>query len=97
MHVPGSEDEPQPQSETGATELLTRRLILLGLDPGYVGADDPPKFQDMLRRCANCPDWPRCERALGRGEGQSGLADYCRNGEAIDEMLIDASVRTQGS
>ena len=77
----------------GPGVLLPKRLELLGLDPCYLAGTDLEKYRRMESLCGQCPQWRRCSRALGRGDGQSGLASYCLNGQAIDELMLE---RTTG-
>ncbi len=72
------------RSDHGASQLLPRRLRLLGLDAEYVRHAEPTLFRDLARVWASCPASRRCARDLTHGDVQTGMSSYCLNGLSID-------------
>ena len=75
-------------SHNGPTELLPRRLQLLGIDPEFVRHAAPTTFRDLARVCASCKASRRCARDLARGDVQAGMDGYCLNGPTIDALTV---------
>jgi hypothetical protein len=77
----------------GPSELLPRRLELLGIDAKYVRQAMPTTFRDLARVCAACQAPRRCRRDLARGDVQIGLESYCLNGPTIDILTVGTNDR----
>jgi hypothetical protein len=77
----------------GSSDLLPRRLHLLGIDAGFVKREAPATFRDMARVCGACNVWRRCRRDLADGHIQAGMDTYCPNGATLDALIAggDAS------
>jgi hypothetical protein len=73
----------------GPSELLPRRLGLLGLDVTYVKSALAATYRDLERTCAMCPAWRRCARDLAKGDVQAGMGSYCHCAPAIDALTVD--------
>jgi len=75
-------------SHIGPSELLPRRLQLLGIDPDFVRHAAPTTFNDLARVCAFCKASRHCARDLARGNVQAGMDGYCLNGQSIDALTV---------
>lgn len=75
----------------GASELLPRRLQLLGIDPEFLRQESPTLLNDLARVCASCRESSRCARDLGAGNVQVGMATYCLNAPTIDLLTASRS------
>jgi hypothetical protein len=75
-------------SHIGPSELLPRRLRLLGIDPEFVRHAAPTTFRDLVRVCASCKASRHCARDLARGNVQAGMDGYCLNGASIDALTV---------
>ena len=76
-------------AHAGPSELLPRRLGLLGLDPAYVKSALTVTYRDLERTCAMCPAWRHCARDLAKGDAQAGMDSYCLCSPAIDALAVD--------
>jgi hypothetical protein len=81
------------RSDLGPSELLPRRLALLGIDPEFVRRAEPTTFRDLARVCASCHASRRCARDLGRGDVQAGMEAYCLNSATIDALTVGCNRR----
>jgi hypothetical protein len=77
----------------GPSELLPRRLQLLGVDPEFTRRAAPAAFRDLNRVCASCRATRRCARDLARGDVQAGMDAYCSNGPTIDALTVRSDWR----
>jgi uncharacterized protein YjiS (DUF1127 family) len=75
-------------SHTGPSELLPRRLQLLGIDPEFMRHAAPTTFRDLARVCASCKASRHCARDLARGDVQAGMDGYCLNALSIDALTV---------
>lgn len=75
------------------SELLPRRLELLGVDAAYVRQAMPTTFRDLTRVCANCRSSRRCRQDLARGDAQAGQVSYCLNAATIDVLTLNRDDR----
>jgi hypothetical protein len=66
------------------SELMPRRLQLLGFDPAYVRVAQTATYRDLQRVCAVCKAWRRCAHDLANGDTQAGMSGYCLNAYTID-------------
>lgn len=80
----------------GPSELMPRRLELLGLDPAYVMHAEPATYRDLERVCAMCKSSRRCAEALAKGDVQTGMDNYCLNAFTIDSLLVERPKATAG-
>jgi len=80
-------------SDFGPSELLPRRLELLGIDPEFVRHAEPTIFRDLARVCASCRKSRRCARDLAHGDAQAGMDGYCLNGATIDTLTVSGDRR----
>jgi hypothetical protein len=71
-----------------ASNLLTQRLCLLGLDTEYVRHCKPALFRDLAHTCASCRATRQCARDLARRDVQAGMSAYCPNGPSIDLLMV---------
>jgi hypothetical protein len=76
-------------SHPGPSRLLPQRLQQMRLDSGYMKLYRGSIYRDMLRVCASCKHWRRCERDLAVGDLQSGMQSYCLNAPTIDALVIE--------
>lgn len=73
----------------GPSELLPRRLGLLGLDSAYVKSALTATYRDLERTCAMCTAWRHCARDLANGDVQAGMGRYCLCSPTIDALTVD--------
>src|SRR5262245_31423550 len=78
-----------PRNPDGPTELLPRRLELLGIDAEYVRQEMPTTFRDLARVCASCRSSRHCRRDMDRGDVETGQESYCLNAATIDGLTLD--------
>lgn len=76
----------------GPSELLPRRLALLGLDPAYVKSALTATYRDLERTCAMCTAWRRCARDLANGDAQAGTDGYCLCSPTIDALTVGQEI-----
>src|SRR5262245_23229966 len=81
------------RSDFGPSELLPRRLEMLGIDPEFVRHAEPTTFRDLARVCSSCRASRRCARDLARGDVQAGMEAYCLNGATIDALAVSSDPR----
>jgi hypothetical protein len=81
------------RSDLGPSELLPRRLELLGIDPEFVRRAETTTLRDLARVCASCGASRRCARDLARGEAQAGMEAYCLNSPTIDGLTVSCNRR----
>ena len=79
------------RSDFGPSELLQRRLQVLGIDPEFVRHAEPTTFRDLARVCASCQASRRCARDLVRGDVQAGMEGYCLNSATIDALTVSCN------
>jgi hypothetical protein len=79
--------------EFGPSELLPRRLQLLGVDPEFTRRAAPAAFRELARVCASCRATRRCARDLAAGDVQAGMDAYCSNGPTIDALTVRSDWR----
>ena len=79
------------RSDFGPSELLPRRLQVLGIDPEFVRHAEPTTFRDLARVCASCQASRRCARDLARGDVQAGMEGYCLNSATIDALTVSCN------
>jgi len=79
------------RSDFGPSELLPRRLQVLGIDPEFVRHAEPTTFRDLARVCASCQASRRCARDLVRGDVQAGMEGYCLNSATIDALTVSCN------
>jgi hypothetical protein len=79
------------RSDLGPSELLPRRLELLGIDPEFVRRAEPTTSRDLARVCASCQASRRCARDLARGDVQAGMEAYCLNSATIDALTVSCN------
>jgi hypothetical protein len=82
------------RDDHGASELLLKRLQLLGLDPQFVRQNVPALFRDLSRVCASCQASRRCARDMAHGNVQAGMATYCPNRFTIDLLTVGDTERS---
>ena len=75
-------------SHNGPSELLPRRLQLLGIDPEFLRHAAPTTFRDLTRVCVSCKASRHCARDLERGNVQAGMDGYCLNALSIDALTV---------
>lgn len=61
------------------TDLLSRRIAAIGLQPEQVQATEPLVMRDLQRVCTQCSGQSRCERDLNSDEGDPAWRSYCPN------------------
>jgi hypothetical protein len=60
-------------------DLLPRRMAALDLDPDTIARAEPIAFGEVLRCCATCESYERCEWDLRQDPGDPAWRDYCPN------------------
>jgi hypothetical protein len=81
------------RNDFGPSELLPRRLELVGIDPEFVRHAEPTTLRDLARVCASCQASRRCARDLARGDAQAGMDAYCLNSATIDALTVSCKGR----
>jgi hypothetical protein len=81
------------RGDLGPSELLPRRLELLGIDAEFVRRAEPTSFRDLARVCASCQAYRRCARDLAHGDVQAGMESYCLNSATIDALTVGCNRR----
>lgn len=72
-----------------ATDLLERRMEVLGLDPIAVSKAAPRTFRNLQRVCSFCETAGRCQRDLGRDPTASAWKDYCPNAKLLTALQAE--------
>jgi hypothetical protein len=68
------------------SDLLPRRMAFVGLDPHTVARVEPSAFGDLLRRCATCESYERCEWDLMEDPKDSVWQEYCPNAAMLSAL-----------
>jgi len=71
-------------------DLLPRRMAALDLDPNTVAEVEPVAFRDLLRFCAACESYGRCEWDLRQDPGDLAWQEYCPNAAKLRALARSA-------
>jgi Family of unknown function (DUF6455) len=72
-----------------SANLLTRRLVDLGLDATEIARADPQTMRDLQRVCTICASKGECEHDLARHADGSDWQEYCPNAATFDALRSD--------
>ena len=77
----------------GATDLLQKLLVALGIDLKDLDRYDPAVMRDLQRSCVMCDEKGRCKFDIANGVITEKFRDYCPNAFTLDALLKERQER----
>ncbi len=72
------------KSNRHVQELLTQRIVEMGISGKRLQDKHPKEFGDLYRVCANCASTKRCTNEFL--QHKSGHSDYCPNTDTLEAL-----------
>jgi hypothetical protein len=70
-------------------DLLSRRIVTVGLQTEQIKATEPQVLRDLQRVCGQCASGRRCKHDLNDDQSDSSWRDYCPNVATLDALRSD--------
>jgi hypothetical protein len=78
--------EPVPPGMEHVTDLLSRRMLVSGLDECGVACIAPAILHDLQRRCVLCESREECALGLADDFADVSWARYCPNAATLGDL-----------
>lgn len=69
-----------------SADLLSQRIVAVGLQADGIRAAEPQVLRDLQRVCTHCAERSRCEHDLNRDKSDRVWRDYCPNVTTLDAL-----------